>query len=57
MAKGRILQNAVPNEVRRSILREAEERFRHELMSVDEREVLWNRILKLRRHLGLVTTS
>jgi len=53
MAKERILQGAVPNEVRRLILREAEERYRKEMMDWDERELLWNRILKLRRSLKL----
>jgi hypothetical protein len=53
MAKQRILQKAVPNEVRRIILRESEARYRHELMDADERELLWNRIVRLRRALGL----
>ena len=41
------------DEVRRTILRKAEERFRHELLEDDERQVLRDRILKLRRDLGL----
>jgi len=40
--------------VQRTILREAETRYRHELRDWEERELLWNRILKLRRQLGLV---
>ena len=39
------------DEVRRTILREAEERFRHELLEDDERQVLRDRILRLRRAL------
>ena len=53
MAKKSVLQDAVPNEVKRSVLREAEERYRHELVDTEERELLWNRILKLRRQLKL----
>ena len=53
MSRKRILEGAVPNEVRRLILREAEERYRHENMSWDERELLWNRIVRLRRQLKL----
>ena len=53
MAKGRILEGALPNEVRRLILREAEERYRKENMGWDEREILWDRILKLRRSLRI----
>ena len=40
-------------EIRRTILREAESRYRHELMGVEERLVLRDRVLKLRRELGL----
>jgi len=53
MAKERILHNAVPNEVRRVILREAVNRYRNELLDTDEREILWNRIVHLRRALGI----
>jgi hypothetical protein len=41
------------DERRRTILREAEDRYRNELMSDEERMLLWDRILKLRRRLGL----
>ena len=50
----RIADKALEDEVRRTVLREAEERYRNELMNLDEREVLWNRIVLLRRQLKLV---
>jgi hypothetical protein len=53
MAKDRILQNAVRDETRRTIPRESLNRYRNELMDIDEREVLWNRILRLRRQLKI----
>ena len=53
MAKHRILENALTDEAKRAVLHEAETRYRNELMSMDEREVLWNRILRLRRSLNL----
>jgi len=54
MAKHRILQDAVSNEVRKTILREAEDRYRNELMSDEERALLEDRIRRLRQQLGLV---
>jgi hypothetical protein len=54
MAKERILQNAVSNEVRRTFLREAEDRYRNELMSDEERMLLLDRIIRLRRTLGVL---
>ena len=53
MATHRILKNALTDEAKRAVLHEAETRYRNELMSMDEREVLWNRILRLRRSLNL----
>ena len=41
------------DECRRTILREAEERYRNELMDDEERMLLWERILRLRRQLKL----
>jgi len=35
----------------RTILREAVTRYRNEYMDTEEREVLWNRIVRLRRQL------
>ena len=54
MAKERILQEAVPNEVRRTVLGEAEDRYRNELMSDEERMLLLDRIRRIRRQLRLV---
>jgi hypothetical protein len=53
MAKQRILRQGLKDEIRREVLREAEERYRHELLDADERLVLRDRVLKLRRELGL----
>ncbi len=53
VSKQRILQDALTDEVKRTILRETETRYRHELVDTAERELLWNRILKLRRQLRL----
>jgi hypothetical protein len=53
MAKHRILQKAVPNEVRRTVLREAEDRYRNELMSDEERMLLLDRIRRIRKQLEL----
>ncbi len=54
MAKERILQNAVSNEVRRTILREAEDRYCNELMSDEERMLLLDRIKRLRKTLAVL---
>jgi hypothetical protein len=53
MAETRILRKDLRDEVRRKILREAEERYRHELMDDEERQLVRDRVLKLRRELGL----
>ena len=39
---------------RRTILREAEDRYRNELMSDEERQLLLDRIKRLRRTLGVL---
>jgi hypothetical protein len=54
MAKERILQSAVSNEVRRKIFREFLNLYRNELMDDEERQLLADRIKGLRRQLGLV---
>ena len=54
MAKERILQSAVSNEVRRRILRESLNRYRNELMDDEERQLLLDRIRRLRRTLGIL---
>jgi hypothetical protein len=53
MANTRILQNALTDEVRRTILRESLTRYRNELMADEERMLLLDRILRLRRQLKL----
>ena len=54
MAKKSLLENALPIEVQRTILREAEERFLHEIIESDEeRQLLLDRIRRLRRQLRL----
>ena len=53
MAKEKILRGAVRDEVKRTILREAQERYLHELLDDHERQVLRDRVLRLRRELRL----
>jgi hypothetical protein len=53
MARRSVLQGSVPNEVRRIILREAEERYRSELLPDEERQLLLDRIRRIRKQLGL----
>jgi len=55
MAKKRILQDAVSNEVRRRILRESLKRYRNELMDDEERQLLLDQIKRIRRQLRLVS--
>ena len=40
-------------ELWRTVLRESEARYRHELLDVSEREEVWTRICRLRERLGL----
>ena len=54
MAKERILQDAVSNEVRRIILRESLNRYRNELLDDEERQLLLDRTRQLRRTLGVL---
>jgi len=49
MARHRILRQGLRDEVKRTILREAQERYLHELLSDEERQVLRDRIKRLRR--------
>jgi hypothetical protein len=53
MAETRILRQGLRDEVKRTILREAEDRYVHELMGDEERQLLRDRVLKLRRELRL----
>ena len=52
MARRSVLQDTVPKEVQRTTLCEAEDRYRNELMSDEEQQLLRDRILRLRRTLG-----
>jgi hypothetical protein len=54
MAKKSLLENALSDEARRTILREAEDRYRNELAEDEERQILGDRILRLKRQLGLM---
>ena len=54
MSNRRILQNALPDEARRTILRESLTRYRNELVGDEERMLLLDRIRRLRRQLRLV---
>jgi hypothetical protein len=56
MAKRILLQDALTDEARRAVLREATNRFNHELLDDEERMLLLDRIQRLRRHLGLATS-
>ena len=49
MATQRILQQGLRDEVKRTILREAEARYRNELMDDEERMLLLDRIKRLRQ--------
>jgi hypothetical protein len=51
----RIPPNALPDEVLRTILREALDRYRNELLDDEERQLLLDRIRRLRWSLGIVT--
>ena len=53
MSNTRILENALTDEARRAILCEAETRYRNELLPDEERMLIWDRILRLRRRLKL----
>ena len=53
MARRSVLQDAVPNEVLRTILREATHRFKHELLDDEERLMFLDRIKRICRQLRL----
>ena len=50
----RILRKGLEDETWRTVLREAETRYRHELMGDEERQLLLDRIRRLRRTLGVL---
>ena len=47
------LPEHLPEEMKRTILREAIERYRHELLPDEERMLLLDRIRRLKKSLGL----
>jgi hypothetical protein len=49
MARHRILRGAVRDETRRTIFREAEHGYRNELIDDEERQLLLDRIKRLRQ--------
>ncbi len=49
MAETRILRQGLRDEVKRTVLREAEHRYRNELLDDEERLLLLERIKRLRR--------
>jgi hypothetical protein len=53
MAVKSVPKNALTDEVRRTILREAQDRYRNELMDDEECQLLHDRILRLRRQIKL----
>jgi hypothetical protein len=52
VSKERILRQGLRDEVKRTILREAESRYRNELMGDEERQLLLDRIKRLRKALA-----
>ena len=48
------MDRAVEREKQRTALREAEDRYRHELMNEEEHQLLGDRIRRLRRELRLI---
>ena len=52
MAEQRILRQGLRDEARRTVLREAEHRYRNELMDDEERQLLLDRIRRLRKALA-----
>ena len=53
MTTSSVLRDAAANEVLRTILREATQRFNHEILDDEERQHLLDRIRWLRRSLGI----
>jgi len=46
-------RKAIDEEALRTILRESLKRYRNEFLDHDERELIWDRVVKLRRRLGI----
>ena len=54
MSTRRIQENALNDEAKRTILRESLTRYRNELMDDEERQLLLDRIRRLRRTLSVL---
>ncbi len=54
MARRSLLETALTDEVKRTLLRESLDRYRNELMDDEERMLLLDRIKRLRRALGVL---
>ena len=54
MAKKSVQKTALTDEVKRTILRESLARYRNELLGDEERQLLLDRIRRLRRTLGVL---
>ena len=53
MAVKSVLENALTDEAQRTVLREALDRFNHELLDDEERQLLLDRIKRIKRQLRL----
>jgi hypothetical protein len=53
VSKTRIPRRAVRDEIKRAVLHEALARYQHELLPDEERMLLRDRVLRLKRELGL----
>ena len=53
VSETRILRRAVRDEVKRTVLHEALVRYQNELLPDEERQLLRDRVLRLKRELGL----
>ena len=54
MARRSLLETSLTDEARSTVLREAEERYRRELMDDEERQLLLDRIRRLRKTVGVL---
>jgi len=54
MARHRILRRALSDEAKRTILRETSNRYRNELLGDEERQLLLDRVRRLRKRLGVL---
>jgi hypothetical protein len=52
VSKESLLRRGLCDEIKRAVLKEAEQRYLNELLDDEERQVVRDRVLKLRRELG-----